>query len=981
MTLDAASLSRRIDTAPFMPPRKDAKRICNAFLLDIRDKNVARDLRALFDDAPQARALVGAALAHSPFLTGILRRRPEWLYDMLRTAPDNFFADLIAQVDAAPRVASDEASLMTALREARAQSALVIALADLGGAWRIDRVMRALSDFADAAINAAVTWLLQQARENGRLTPDADQSLDDASGLIVLALGKHGARELNYSSDIDIVVFYDAEAGRLAPDVDPSDFYVRLARGIVKLLQQHTVDGYVERVDLRLRPDPGSTAIAISVGAAQTYYETVGQNWERAAFIKARPVAGDRALGAAFIKGLRPFIWRKYFDFAAIADIHAMKRQIQTVKGHDEIAVAGHDIKLGRGGIREIEFFVQTQQLVFGGRRPTLRGSRTLEMLDALVEESWIDGAARDELAECYRFLRTIEHRLQMRNDEQTQRLPSVDDDLKLFARFAGFERLSGFSAQLSSVAQTVQKHYALLFEEAETLAVEAGSLVFTGVADDPDTLDTLQRMGFRNPSAVAEMVRGWHFGRRPAVTTPRAREVLTELVPVLLKALGGTVDPDGAVIALDRALASMPAAIELFSILKSYPSLLALFAEILGSAPRLTDIVGVNPHVLDAVIDPSFVGAAANVEAIGERIMGSLEPSTDLESFLDHARDVARQEMFLTGARLLSGLISPELAGRAYARIAECVIARSLEAVRLAFSKEYGDVPGARIAILGLGRLGARDLTAASDLDLIVLYDFDSGETESRGARRLHATTYFNRLTQRLVTALTAPTRRGALYEVDLRLRPQGGKSPIATQWRGFLSYQAEEAETWERMALTRARAIAGDESLMAEATEAMAAALSAPRDPATTARDVLAMRKLIAQEKGEDDPDDLKNAAGGLTDIEFLAQFLTLSRPESNRELIGMSTIGAFRLARDRGWLGAEEAATLEEAYNVQRDVLHMQRLTVKGRFNSAEVADQVKNRIAATVGLPSAKALDAHLSDLRARVRAIFNERLSA
>ena len=318
-----------------------------------------------------------------------------------------------------------------------------------------------------------------------------------------------------------------------------------------------------------------------------------------------------------FLNELRPFIWRKYFDFASIADVHAMKRQIHAVRGHDEIAVAGHDIKLGRGGIREIEFFVQTQQLVFGGRRPGLRGRRTLDMLKALHDEGWITAKARDELSEAYRFLRTIEHRLQMVADEQTQRLPSDEEQLKRFAKFCGYPTVKAFSKALTDQAKIVQGHYALLFEEGPELASDVGSLVFTGSDDDPDTLATLQRLGFHEPERVAETVRGWHFGRRPAIQSARAREVLTELTPALLSALGGTADPDGALAALDRAFGRMPAAVELLTILQSHDRLRLLFADLLGTAPRLADTVAQSPHVLDALIDPAFGTPTADDEAI----------------------------------------------------------------------------------------------------------------------------------------------------------------------------------------------------------------------------------------------------------------------------------------------------------------------------------------------------------------------------
>ncbi|MFD0935689.1 bifunctional [glutamine synthetase] adenylyltransferase/[glutamine synthetase]-adenylyl-L-tyrosine phosphorylase, partial [Methylobacterium trifolii] len=408
------------------------------------------------------------------------------------------------------------------LRRNRQAHALLVALADIGGLWPLETVTRALSDFADASVSAALDALLAQAASLGRFLPKDPAAPQAGSGLVVLGLGKLGGQELNYSSDIDLVVLFDPEVAPLKPGLEPAPFFSRLAQGAARLLEDRTGDGYVHRVDYRLRPDPGSTPTALSLNAAYGYYESVGQNWERAAFIKARPIAGDITVGERFLAELRPFIWRKYFDFGSIADVHAMKRQIHAVRGHDTLAVAGHDIKLGRGGIREVEFFVQTQQLVFGGRRPGLRGSRTVPMLGELEREGWIDAAARDELAAAYAFLRGIEHRLQMVRDEQTQRLPTDAGDLARFAHFAGYADLPAFEATLLHHARRVQTHYALLFEAAPDLSAAVGDLVFSGADDDPATLATLRELGFREPERTVETVRGWHFGRRPAVRSPR---------------------------------------------------------------------------------------------------------------------------------------------------------------------------------------------------------------------------------------------------------------------------------------------------------------------------------------------------------------------------------------------------------------------------------------------------------------------------
>ena len=590
------------------------------------------------------------------------------------------------------------------------------------------------------------------------------------------------------------------------------------------------------RVDLRLRPDPGSTAIAVSLPAAYGYYEMLGQNWERAAYIKARAVAGDIALGGAFLEALTPFIWRKYFDYAALADIHAMKRQIHAVRGHAEVAVPGHDVKLGRGGIREIEFFVQTQQLIFGGKRPNLRGARTLDMLAELGADGKVTEEAVAELGAAYLVLREVEHRLQMIADEQTQRLPEDADELRRFSRFCGFAREADFEAFLMHHMGRVSHHYALLFESAPSLDAEFGSLVFTGAGDDPETLETLSRLGFKDAHGAAETIRGWHFGRRPAVRTARAREVLTELVPGLVQAFASSGDPDAALAGLDAALARMPAAVELFSLLKSNPRICELFADILGGAPRLARMVVSYPHILDATIDPRILETPIDESGFEGRAARLLEGPRHLEEFLDALRDFAREESFPIGLKLLSGAIRPAEAGRDYSALAASVVKTALAFVERDFSLAHGRVPGGRAIVLGLGKLGSREMTASSDLDLILIYDFDREQPDSDGPRPLHAVQYYTRIAQRLVAALTVATRRGQLYQVDMRLRPSGNQGPLATQLSSFVDYQNGAAEAWEHMALTRARAIAGDAGLGAQTQEAIEAVLR--REPPKVSR-----------------------------------------------------------------------------------------------------------------------------------------------
>ena len=957
--------------SPKIADKREAQRRLSHLLEDAADTK----LPALVKDHSALHDLLLAFADHSPFLLGLIERDPGRCVSLLLSDPDTRTEALLKDARNAWQN-NDEQGLIRRLRQIKQEIALLAGLADCGGLWPLEKVTGALAGLADAAVSAALNFALHEAAQSGRFQPQdpADPSRD--CGAVVLALGKHGAQELNYSSDIDIVFFYNPEKAPLPDHVEPTPFFVRVVKFIVKALQERTEDGYVFRVDLRLRPDPASTPTAVPVQSAYSYYETVGQNWERAAYIKARPIAGDIAIGEEFIADLKPFIWRKYFDFAAIADIHAMKRQIHAVKGHEAIAVAGHDIKLGRGGIREIEFFVQTQQLVFGGRRPELRGRRTLDMLRALKQDGWIGEDADRELEAAYRFLRTIEHRLQMMADEQTQRLPIDEDALARFAKFAGFASLKSFAAALTKQARAVERHYARLFEEGADLASEQGSLVFTGTQDDPETLETLTRMGFKDAPKTCETVRGWHFGRRQAVTSARAREVLTELVPTLLEAFGKSADPDNALAVFDDALGRMPAAIELFSILKSRRAVLTLFADILGSAPRLANFVASRPHLLDAVIDPAFGTQFGDVTTLEARLKEAVGEPDLLEDMLDRLREAGQHEIFLVGARMLSGSLSPALAGQAYADVAEAIIRVALADVTRRFETEYGRVPGGRLCVVGMGRLGSREMTATSDLDLVVLYDFNDDEAESvGGARALAATTYFTRLTQRLISALTVPTRKGVLYEVDMRLRPSGNKGPAATQWKGFRAYQAGEAETWEEMALTRARPLAGDPLFIEDVKQELRTILTRPRDGAKVKHDAFTMRELIAQEKGDDDPWDLKLAKGGLMDIEFIAQVLVLTGAARHPALIVTSTADIIARARKCGLIGENEGETLESAYNLMRDVFQWQRLTFGAEFHPDQIGAALKTRLAQAAGLPDFRVLASHLKDMRASVRSLF------
>ncbi|MET1026926.1 MAG: bifunctional [glutamine synthetase] adenylyltransferase/[glutamine synthetase]-adenylyl-L-tyrosine phosphorylase, partial [Dongiaceae bacterium] len=588
-------------------------------------------------------ALLDAIFGNSPFLGQCVLAESALFLDVVANGPDSVCSKVLQELRDVTAVTTDERDLMRMLRRAKRQAALLIAVADITGWWSLEQVTGALSDLAETTLQAAVGFQLRQLHAAGDiLLPDPALPMRDC-GLIVLALGKLGARELNYSSDIDLMILFEAEKVQYRGRKSVQECFVRLARNLVRLLQDVTEDGYVFRTDLRLRPDPGSTPLAISTLAAETYYEGMGQNWERAAMIKARQVAGDMTAGAQFQRSLQPFIWRKHLDFAAIQDIHSIKRQIHAVKGHREVAVAGHNIKVGRGGIREIEFFAQTQQLIWGGRLPELRVPATCAAIDVLVTLDKTKPAVAADLLSAYRYLRHVEHRLQMINDQQTQTLPDTESALNRLALFCGHADTADFSRVLLHHLGQVEDHYAELFEEAPSLgssgATGAGNLVFTGTEDDPATVRTLQQMGFGDGGAVSALVRAWHHGRYRATRSARARELLTELMPQLLDQLAKTADPDTAFRRFDAFLRGLPAGVQLFSLLHANRNLLGLIAEVMGSAPLLADMVSHSPVLLDGVLSAGFFEAVPDRNHLRQDLVRQLAMGNDFQDSLDILR------------------------------------------------------------------------------------------------------------------------------------------------------------------------------------------------------------------------------------------------------------------------------------------------------------------------------------------------------
>ena len=876
--------------------------------------------------------LQAAAASRSPHLARLLEREGEWLQGAW-PAPARAMADLCAGLSEA-----EGKPAAAALRTAKSRAALLTALCDLSGRWSLEEVTGALTELADAALAAALRVACAAEARRGSLPAEPA-----AAGIIALAMGKMGAFELNYSSDIDLILLFDrAPYGERYAEARAG--MVRVARAAMRLLSEVTAEGYVFRTDLRLRPDPSTTPLILPTDAAERYYESLGRGWERAAHIKARAAAGDLAGGAAYLERLRPFVWRRHLDFAAIRDARGMLDAIRAANGGDR-PVAGRDVKRARGGIREIEFAAQTLQLVHGGRDPSLRVRGTVEALDRLAGAGHLPAAHAEALAGDYRFLRTAEHRLQMVRDAQTHRIPEDPEEL---ARAAG---LAGHADP------------ALWLEEIGDRMSRAARLA-GGVLGPPDPAP-------RVPPARAEALASWKSA--PALRSVAAREGLDRIAGALIARIDAAPRPDAAMAALGDFIARLPTGAQLFALFEANPPLMDLIVDIAGTAPALARHLAGDAGVLDAVIGGEVFAPWPGMAGLAERLQGAVRREPDHEARLIALRRAVAEWRFAVGLHLLRGLAEPDEIGRRYADLAEATLRAALPLALDDVARRHGAMGGGSVCVLGMGSLGAGRLDAASDLDLIVIYDAPGGAV-SDGARALPASNWYAKAAQALVTTLSAPMAGGVLYEVDLRLRPSGRRGPVAVSRAGFEHYQREEAWAWEHLALTRARPVAGDASLGA-AVDAFRAALIAERagDAPRIATGVAEMRARLAAARPGGAAWDLKDGPGGLRDVELAAQAATWLAGAPDRD-------GPAQIAR---W-GAGSKALLS-AWRLAADTrLALRLLAPAGLAPGAEIAAEIGEggmAVLARVAGHPAGDLPALLAARRAAAAAEIDARLAA
>lgn len=830
--------------------------------------------------------------------------------------------------------AADDAALQRRLRILRRREFVRLAWRDLAGRASLDEVMSTLSEFADACIDGALARLTEWAlarRGGGRANAPAPASL------AVLALGKLGGRELNFSSDVDLIFAYPDDGDADSPRGESQhEFFLKLGQALINTLSEVTEDGLVFRVDMRLRPNGASGALALSFDAMEHYYQTHGREWERYAFIKARACAGDRAKGEGLLTNLRPFVFRRYLDYGALEAIRAMKTMVAR-----EVERKGmtDNIKLGAGGIREIEFIVQTQQLIRAGREPVLQERATLGALARLVGAGHLEPAAAGALRDAYVFLRNTEHRLQMMADRQVHALPAEDIERARLALGMGFADWESFAAALAAHRARVSALFDTLVAFPDRSQEPPGATGSKTLHED--ALPDLQQAGYQQPEEVGRLVRGLRDGPAWRALSSEGRTRLDRLIPLLLAATARTRDPLTALARMIRLLEAIGRRTAYFSLLAENPMALAQLVKLAAASPWIAEWIGQHPVLLDELLDPRALYELPQRDVLERQLGARLDaiPEDDLEGQMNALREFRNGHMLRVAAADLGPGVPAEQVGAHLSVLAEVLLAQSLALAERALIKRHGRPQGrdggdVGFAVIGYGKLGGTELGYASDLDMIFLYEDTAHGQQTAGPRPIPNELLFARLGQRLIHLLTVRTAAGVLYEVDMRLRPSGQSGPLVTSVDAYRDYQRSKAWTWEHQALVRARPVAGTPRVRAEFERVRSEILCLPRDPARLRQDVREMRaRMLAAHPAAPDF-DVKHARGGIVDIEFMVQYWVLrwahDYPDAARYTDNINILNTLAGA---GLIDPGRARLLVSAYRRYLSVEHRLKLMERG------------------------------------------------
>lgn len=898
-------------------------------------------------------ARLAGVLGWSGFVADVLRAQPEllhgeWAARLTERLPDDELAEALR---ARILAAADESALMRELRRARQSALARIAVRDMLALADLDETLRQTSLVAEACIDAALTRLHEWQRATHGEARDARGR---AQQLIVLGMGKLGGRELNFSSDIDLIFAFDENGESDGPrPLSNEQYFTRLGRKLIRVLDEVTADGFAYRVDMRLRPFGDSGPLVMTANGVESYYEQHGREWERYAFVKARPVAGDLAAGDALLKRLQPFVYRRYLDFGVFESLREMKAAINAEVRRRELR---NHVKLGPGGIREAEFVVQLFQLIRGGREPALRKRGFSDALDAAMELACLDRDDGRALARAYAFLRRLENRLQQAADAQAHEVPDPGPSRDALAASLGFATTAAFEAEWESHRQVVRRLFDRAFLGPEPV-VAAEPL--DAVWNDPEQAEQreLRSAGFENPAAAAAQLQALkeRVERQPPGTHGLRR--LKKLMPRVIAAAARQAFPDAALARMLKLIEAVLGRTTYLALLLENPRALEHLARVCSASDWIAQLVARHPVLLDELIDPRLFEDAPTRATLREDLAAHLSrcPAGDLEALMDALREFQQVSVMRVAAADIAGRLPVMQVSDRLTDVAELVIGAVLDSAEAHLVNRHGEpryvADGterrARFLVVGYGKLGGLELGYGSDLDLVFLHDSRGERQQTDGARPLDNAVFFLRLTQRLIHLLSTPTAAGVLYEVDTRLRPSGQAGLLVSSMEAFEKYQRGEAWTWEHQALLRARPVAGDRHLAEAFRRLRQEVLTAPRDAETLRRDVAEMRRRMRGGRAAADGlFDLKAGKGGITDIEFLAQYWVLREAHAAPELLEFTDTIRFLEGLESGArVPDEQLDGLVDAYRELRQAAHA--LALAGREALAPEAEHATAR----------------------------------